>query len=107
MSYTDEATRSNDAWNKFNLVANKYPSTLPGKQARYYAALCLEDLERHNQALEDLKKISSGGDKELASMAQYQIGIIYERTGKPAHEVAPPHFAAHLEPPQGDVDAAP
>jgi TolA-binding protein len=40
-------------------------------------------LERHNQALEDLKKVISGGDKELASMAQYQTGVIYERTGKP------------------------
>jgi TolA-binding protein len=83
VSYTDEAARSNDALNKFNVVANRYPSTLPGKQARYYAALCLEDLERHNQALEDLKKLTSGSDKELASMAQYQIGVIYARTGKP------------------------
>jgi TolA-binding protein len=84
ISYADEAARSNDALNKFNSVANKYPNTQPGKQARYYAALCLEDLERQNQALEDLKKLTSGGDKELASMAQYQMGIIYERTGRPA-----------------------
>jgi TolA-binding protein len=56
---------------------------LPGRQARYYAALCLEDLERQNQALEDLKKLASGSEKELASMAQYQIGVIYSRTGKP------------------------
>jgi len=83
VSYKDEAARSNDALNKFNAVANKYPGTLPGKQARYYAALCLEDLDRQNQALEDLKKLASGGDKELASMAQYQVGVIYSRTGKP------------------------
>jgi TolA-binding protein len=83
VAYTDETARSNDALNKFNMVASKYPNTLPGKQARYYAALCLEDLERHNQALEDLKKVASGGDKELASMAQFQTGVIYERTGKP------------------------
>jgi tetratricopeptide (TPR) repeat protein len=83
VSYADEAARSSDALNKFNGVANKYPSTNPGRYARYYAALCLENLERHNQALEDLKKLASGRDKELASMAQYQIGVIYERTGKP------------------------
>jgi tetratricopeptide (TPR) repeat protein len=80
--YADEAARANDALNKFNGVANKYPGTLPGRQARYYSALCLEDLERHNQALEELKKLSSG-DKELANMAQYQTGVIYARTGKP------------------------
>jgi hypothetical protein len=82
VSYADETARSNDALNKFNAVASKYPNTNPGRQARYYAALCLENLERQNQALEDLKKLSSGSDKELANMAQYQIGIIYERSGK-------------------------
>jgi TolA-binding protein len=83
VSYADETARANDALNKFNAVASKYSNTIPGKQARYYAALCLESLERHNQALEDLKKLASGGDKELASMAQYQVGVIYARTGKP------------------------
>jgi TolA-binding protein len=29
-----------------------------------------------------LKKLTSGSDKELANMAQYQIGVIYSRTGK-------------------------
>jgi TolA-binding protein len=74
--------RAQDASLKFAVVADKYPSTNPGKLARYYSALSLEDLERHNQALEELKKISGGGDKELAGMAQYQMGIIYARTGK-------------------------
>ena len=83
VSYTDDAARSSDALNKFNLVSSKYPNTNPGKQARYYAALCLENLDRHNQALEDLKKLTSDRDKELANMAQYQVGIIYARTGKP------------------------
>jgi predicted negative regulator of RcsB-dependent stress response len=80
--YPDESARAQDAMQKFAKVADKYPSTNPGKLARYYAALCLEDLERHNQALEELKKISGGGDKELAAMAQYQTAIIYSRTGK-------------------------
>jgi predicted negative regulator of RcsB-dependent stress response len=81
-TYADEAARSNDALQKFTLVADKYPSTNPGRLARYYAALCLEDLDKENQALEELKKISNGSDKELASMAQYQTAIMYARTGK-------------------------
>lgn len=80
--YKDENTRVEDALSKFQRVTDKYPSTNPGKLARYYSALCLEDLERHNQALEELKKISSGSDKELAAMAQYQTAVIYARTGK-------------------------
>jgi hypothetical protein len=82
-SYPDEASRAKAASRKFTEVANKYSSTNPGKLARYYNALCLEDLEQHNQALEELKKISAGGDKELAAMAQYQTAVISARTGKP------------------------
>ena len=81
--YPDESARAQDAMQTFIKVADKYPSTNPGKLARYYSALCLENLDRHNQALEELKKISGGGDKELAAMAQYQMAIIYSRTGKP------------------------
>ena len=81
-TYSDEGARSQDAFNKFSKLAGTYPSTNPGKLARYYAALCLEDLERHNQALEELKKISGSSDKELAAMAQYQMAVIYARTGK-------------------------
>ncbi len=80
--YPDEKSRMKDALTKFSGIADKYPSTNPGKLARYYAALCLEDLERQNQAVEELKKISTGGDKELAAMAQYQMAVIYSRTGK-------------------------
>jgi predicted negative regulator of RcsB-dependent stress response len=80
--YPDEPARVQDALQKFTKVADKYPSTNPGRLARYYAALCLEDLERHNQALEELKKISGGHDKELAAMAQYQMALISARTGK-------------------------
>ena len=82
VSYADEAARANDAMTKFTAVANKYPSTAAGRQARYYAALCMEDLDRQNQALEELKRVRASGDKELADLAQYQMAVIYARTGK-------------------------
>ncbi len=81
-TYADERARSQDAFNKFSKLADTYPSTNPGKLARYYAALLLEDLDRQNQALEELKRISGSSDKELAAMAQYQMAVIYLRTGK-------------------------
>jgi predicted negative regulator of RcsB-dependent stress response len=80
--YPDESARSEAAEQKFSAVAEKFPRTNPGRLAAYYSALCLEDLSRFNQALEQLKKISSGSDRELASMAQYQTALIYARTGK-------------------------
>jgi predicted negative regulator of RcsB-dependent stress response len=82
IAYPDDAARSQDAAQKFTVIADKYPGTNPGKLSAYYAALCLEDLERHNQALEELKRLSAGSDKELAAMAQYQTALIYARTGK-------------------------
>jgi predicted negative regulator of RcsB-dependent stress response len=69
MTYPDETAKANDAAQKFGAVADKYPNTNPGRFARYYEALSLENLDRQNQA--------------LAAMAQYQIAVIYARTGKP------------------------
>lgn len=78
---TDEA-RAEASLQKLSAVASKYPRTNPGRLACYYQALALEDLERHNQALEELKKLTSGDDKELVAMANYQVANIYARTGK-------------------------
>ena len=80
--FSTEEARANASLQKFAAVADKYPRTNSGRLARYYQALALEDLERHNQAVEELKKISSGSDAELAAMAQYQLANIYARTGR-------------------------
>lgn len=82
ISFPTEEARAEASQQKLAVVATKYPRTNPGRLARYYQALALEDLERHNQALEELKKLSSLDDKELAAMSQYQIATIYARTGK-------------------------
>jgi predicted negative regulator of RcsB-dependent stress response len=82
ISYTDPTQKSQDALGKFTVVAQKYPHTNPGKLARYYAALTLMDLDRLNQAAEELKKLDAGSDKELAALAQYQLALIDERSGK-------------------------
>jgi predicted negative regulator of RcsB-dependent stress response len=80
--YSSESARAQAAVPKFQEVAAKYPNTNPGKLAIYYVALCYENMEQVNQALEQLKKISISSDKELAAMAQYQTSVIYARTEK-------------------------
>jgi len=82
VTYSDSQKRSQDASQKFAEVAAKYPGTNPGKLARYYEALTLLDLEKQNQALEELKRLVGGSDKELSAMAQYQMATIYARSGK-------------------------
>ncbi len=80
--YPNEAARAEAAIPKFTAVADKYPNTNPGKYARYYLALCYENQQHTNQAMEELQKLSAGSDKEMAAMAQYQISVIDARTGK-------------------------
>lgn len=82
ISYMDPTQRSQDAEVKLSAVAAKYPNTKPGRLARYYAALCMMDMDKLNQATEELNKLDAGSDKELAALANFQRALIAERTGK-------------------------
>jgi len=82
ISYMDPAQRSHDAEVKLSVVAGKYPGTRPGRLARYYAAICMMDQDKLNQATEELNKLDAGSDKELAALANFQRALIAERTGK-------------------------
>lgn len=82
VTYPDPEKRAQDAQPKLAAVAAQYPRTNPGKLARYYSALCLMDLDRLNQASQELKKLDAGSDKELAALAKYQTALIAERDGK-------------------------
>jgi predicted negative regulator of RcsB-dependent stress response len=81
-TYPNEAARAEAAEPKLAEVAAKYPHTNPGKLARYYSALSLMDLDKLNQASEELAKLDAGSDKELAALAKYQSALIAERNGK-------------------------
>jgi predicted negative regulator of RcsB-dependent stress response len=81
-TYPDAEKRAQDAQPKLEAVATQYPHTNPGKLARYYSALCLMDMDKLNQAAEELKKLDGGSDKELSALAKYQTALIDERNGK-------------------------
>jgi predicted negative regulator of RcsB-dependent stress response len=80
-TYPTAQKRDEEAEPKLTAVAAEYPHTKPGKLARYYSALCLMDLDRLNQAEEQLKKLDAGSDKELAALAKFQSALIAERNG--------------------------
>jgi predicted negative regulator of RcsB-dependent stress response len=82
VTYTDPLQRSQDAEVKFSATASKYPNTKAGKLARYYSALCMMDLDKLNQATEELNKLNAGSDRELAALGNYQRALIAERSGK-------------------------
>jgi predicted negative regulator of RcsB-dependent stress response len=81
VTFPDAAKRAGAAQPKLEAVATQYPHTNPGKLARYYSALCLMDLDKLNQASQELKKLDAGSDKELAALAKYQTALIAERNG--------------------------
>jgi len=80
--YPDAEKRAEEAQPKLEAVAAQYPHTNPGKLAGYYSALCLMDMDKLNQAAEELNKLDAGSDKELAALAKYQTALIAERNGK-------------------------
>jgi predicted negative regulator of RcsB-dependent stress response len=81
-TYPNAEKRAEDAQPKLEAVANQYSHTNPGKLARYYSALCLMDMDKLNQAAEELKRLDAGSDKELSALAKYQSALIDERDGK-------------------------
>jgi tetratricopeptide (TPR) repeat protein len=81
VTYVDEKNKYEDAVNRFSATADKYPRTNPGRLARYYAGLCLEHLGRDHQAIEALRKVERGSDKELAGLARFQMAQIDDKMG--------------------------
>jgi len=81
-TYPTAEKRAQEAQPKLAAVAAQYPRTNPGKLARYYSALCLMDMDKLNQASEELQKLDAGSDKELSALAKYQAALIAERSGK-------------------------
>ena len=82
VTYVEEKNKYEDAAKKFTDIARQYPRTRPGQLARYYAALSLERLDRHNQALEQLKALEDGGNAELAALARFQAAAVNQKIGK-------------------------
>lgn len=82
-SYVEEKNKFADAAEKFKQVADTYPRTRPGQMARYYAGLSLVQIERFDEAEQQLREVERTGHPELAALARFQLARLYERTGKP------------------------
>jgi TolA-binding protein len=87
LTYVDEKNKYNDAAQKFSEVGGRYPRTQPGLVARYYDALSLEQLERYPEAEKNFKSLASGSDEGFKTLASFQLGQIYDKTGRAAQAV--------------------
>ena len=88
VTYQDATTKFTDAEKQFAQIAGKYPHTRPGLEAGYYDALCDVQLNKNEQAEKELKSIASGSDADFAGLANYQLALLYDKTGRGAQATA-------------------
>ena len=84
VTYVDEKNKYQDADKKFEAVAKEYPRTRPGQISAYYAALCLEHLNRDPEAAKWLDQVMHSGEDDFASLARLEMAQLDDRNNKPA-----------------------
>lgn len=69
----------------FREISVKYSGTTSGAVAQYYAANCLSDLGRSDEAIKEYQEFIKrhGGEKFLLGLVHQRLGYAYTQTGKP------------------------
>lgn len=80
-TYPDDTKKFTEAESKFAAVASKYPRTRAGELARYYRALSLEKIGKDDDAKKYLQSLADSRDRDVASLAQFELAGIDDRTG--------------------------
>jgi predicted negative regulator of RcsB-dependent stress response len=84
VTYVDEKNKYEDAAKKFTAIADSYPRTKPGQQARYFDALCQIHLGHAAQAEAELTKVADSGSADVVSLAKFQLAALDVKNGKSA-----------------------
>jgi len=80
VSFPSENQKYEKALLEFQTVASSYASHTAGKMAKYYAGLCLRDLNRTDQAIKELEPLSKE-KSDYGALALEVLGTIYENMG--------------------------
>ncbi|HUK31495.1 MAG TPA: tetratricopeptide repeat protein [Candidatus Acidoferrum sp.] len=86
-SYFDEKNKYDDAAKKFAVVADSYPRTRPGQEARYFEALCDEHLSRNDRAASELEGVAKSSNSDLEPIAKLRLAGVYAKLGKNAQAI--------------------
>ncbi len=86
-TFIDEKIKFDDAAKKLAVIADRYPRTSPGQRARYFEALCDEQLGRTDRAASELEAIAKSGNADLAPVAEFRLAGVYAKLGKTAQAV--------------------
>ena len=80
-AYPDDTKKFTEAESTFAAVAAKYLRTRAGELARYYRALSLEKIGKDDDAKKYLQSLADSHDRDVASLAQFELAGIDDRTG--------------------------
>ena len=81
-AFKDDAAKYTAAARSFEAVAKNYSHTGPGQLARYYAGLSLAQLGKNQEAEQYLQSAAKATDPDYASLADFELAKIADRTGK-------------------------
>ncbi len=84
ITYSEDKNKYDDADKKFEAVAKQYSRTRPGQISAYYAALCLEHLNRDLEAQKWLEQVINSGDPDFVSLARLELAQLDDRNNKAA-----------------------
>jgi TolA-binding protein len=80
LTFTNSAKKYEEALAEFQKVSQNYPSRPAGKIARYYAGLCLKELNRNNEAIATLEPMSRE-KSDYGTLARVVLAEVYEKSG--------------------------
>jgi tetratricopeptide (TPR) repeat protein len=81
-TYATAADRSKAANQQFKAVADKYGWLPEGAKARYFTGITEQELGQSAAAEDDLKKVASSWNGNLANLGKVALAAIYRQTGR-------------------------
>ena len=82
ITFASDSVKYQTALKAFGDLAQKYPRTRAARVARYYGALCELQLGQSDAATKKLEELAASEDREIASLAKFQLAALYQRAGK-------------------------
>ena len=82
LTFKSDAEKYQQAMKQFSAVAGSYSWSAQGRYARYYVGLCQRELGNNTEAEKELNAVAGSRDADLAALAKFALGGLYEQTGR-------------------------
>ena len=82
ITFASDSIKYQSALKEFGDLAQKYPRTRVARVARYYSALSQIQLGQAEAASRTLEELAASDDREISSLAKFQMAQLYQRSGK-------------------------